>query len=350
MIGIEIFSGAGGMSLGASMAGIEVKLAVEINQHAAKTFVANHPDANVIVDDIRNVKELKVDAPKGVPKILFGGPPCQGFSRSNHRTRNKENPNNWLFEEFVRIAKIWRPDWIVLENVQGILGTEKGLFFNEILLSFKRLGYSITFDVLNAMYHGVPQNRERLFVVGSLHNEKFQFPTPQKKVITVKEAINDLPVLPNGNKDSDLPYRIKRASIYATNLRGNSELSINNGISKNTDEVLRRYEFIPQGGNWSNIPEELMGSYADASRCHTGIYHRLDENKPSVVIGNYRKNMLIHPTQDRGLSVREAARLQSFPDNFKFLGTLGDQQQQVGNAVPPLLAKSVFKQLCNGSI
>ena len=109
--------------------------------------------------------------------------------------------------------------------------------------------------------------------------------------------------------------------------------------------ILERYKYIPQGGNWENIPNRLMKNYADKSRCHTGIYRRLKEDEPSVVIGNYRKNMLIHPTEDRGLSVREAARLQSFPDWFKFKGTIGSQQQQVGNAVPPLLAKAVFTSL-----
>ena len=345
MIGAEIFSGAGGMSIGAKMAGVQVELAVEINKYAAQTFLHNHQSAIVLNDDIRNIKEIPIK--KGLQStVLFGGPPCQGFSRSNHRTRNKENPNNWLFEEFGRISNLWKPDWVVLENVQGLIGTEQGIFLEQILERLQEIGYETNYQVLNAKDFGVPQNRERLFIVGSRHGISFEF--PKKKVteaITVKEAISDLPKLENGNAIEKMKYHSKQTSRYAKELRCKSSLCLNNGVSRNTDLVLERYQFIPQGGNWQNIPKELMSSYTDSSRCHSGIYHRLDENKESVVIGNYRKNMLIHPWQNRGLSVREAARLQSFPDGFEFKGYLGDQQQQVGNAVPPKLAKAIFEKL-----
>ena len=345
MIGIEVFSGAGGLSVGASMAGIEIIGAIEIDKYAADTFQKNHPNANVIVSDIRNVKELTFNEKKSEQKILLGGPPCQGFSRSNKINRTKENPNNWLFKEYLRFAKLWKPDWFVLENVQGLVDTEKGMFLEQILKGFKEIGYTTNFKILNAKDFGVPQNRERLFIVGSLHNEPFEFPEPtlSGNLITVKDALNDLPNLINGNPNIELNYKRNKPSEYAIALKGQLKKCSNNGVSRNQDYVLKRYEHIEQGQNWSSIPESLMGTYKDASRCHSGIYHRLDENKPSVVIGNYRKNMLIHPTQNRGLSVREAARLQSFPDSFKFHGSLDSQQQQVGNAVPPLLAKEVFK-------
>lgn len=346
MIGVEIFSGVGGMSYGASLAGVKMAMAVDIDKHSAATFKYNHPNAKVVVSDIRNITEIDVLA-KSEQKILMGGPPCQGFSKSNKRSRNAENSKNWLFEEYLRITKLWHPDWIVLENVQGLVETEGGFFLERILDGFSKLKYTVNYSVLNSKDFGIPQSRERLFIVGSLNNEKFNFPipNPKGKLVTVADAFRDLPTLSNGHPDLVLPYKNVKPSEFALNVRSSTGSCHNNSVSRNTKIVIDRYQYIRQGGNWEDIPLELMASYKDVSRCHTGIYHRLDEAKPSVTIGNYRKNMLIHPWEDRGLSVREAARLQSFPDDFKFLGGLNSQQQQVGNAVPPLLAKAIFKNL-----
>jgi DNA (cytosine-5)-methyltransferase 1 len=128
-------------------------------------------------------------------------------------------------------------------------------------------------------------------------------------------------------------------------MRGNLDGTENHLVTNNAEYVVERYKHIPQGGNWEDIPEALMSNYKDHSRCHTGIYYRLKKNSPSPVIGNYRKNMLIHPVDHRGLSVREAARLQSFPDSYVFEGSIGFQQQQVGNAVPPLMAEAIFRSI-----
>lgn len=348
MVGIELFSGAGGMSVGASLAGIVTKAAVEIDPFAAQTFAHNHKTAKVLNIDIR--KTFKKDFPNiSGDKILFGGPPCQGFSKSNLKTRNTLNNNNWLYKEYIRIVKLLKPEWIVLENVYGIIGTESGFFIKQILEELNLLGYSVNYSVLNSKDYGVPQNRERVFIVGNLDKVKFKFPKPNtSKHITVSDALADLPNLENGEMGGWKPYKTEDHSIYAKQLRLDLTESPNHNVSTNTQKVLNRYIHIPQGGNWKNIPNDLMvDTYKDHSRCHTGIYHRLDENKPSIVIGNYRKNMLIHPVENRGLSVREAARLQSFPDSFEFIGNLGNQQQQVGNAVPPLLAKAVFESIVN---
>jgi len=344
MIGVELFSGSGGMSLGAMLAGIDTKVAVENDCYAADTFTSNIKNTIVIVDDIRNVKEFKLGKKK--PKILFGGLPCQGFSNSNQRNRSVSNPKNWLFKEFVRCAKMIMPDWIVIENVKGLAGMNKGYFLEKIIQGLNKLGYTINYDVLNAVNYGVPQKRERIFIVASLHGIVFDFPVPiNNKPITVKEAISDLPRLTNGTLENKLDYKCPPISDYGRKMRGRRKKSVNNLVTKNSELVVSRYKHIPQGANWQKIPRRLMLNYKDHTRCHHGIYRRLSEKHPSVVIGNYRKNMLIHPTQNRGLSVREAARLQSFPDWFEFKGPLINQQQQVGDAVPPLLAQAVFGKI-----
>lgn len=346
-IGIDLFSGAGGMSVGAFAAGINVELAVEKDKYAGMTFKANHPMTRLFNDDIRKftISKCRLKDKKAI-KIIFGGPPCQGFSTSNQKTRSKTNPENWLFREYLRITKELKPDWVVVENVKGILETESGFFFDSINKKLKSLGYTSNFSILNSADFGVPQIRKRIFIVGNLHGINFKFPTnTSRPPITVKDAISDLPSLENGATFHELEYSSEIKSTYQKKIRGKSKKSINNNVTRNNSVVLRRYEHIPQGGNWEDIPSKLMKNYKDFSRCHTGIYYRLESDKPSVVIGNYRKNMLIHPTENRGLSVREAARLQSFPDSFTFHGSIGFQQQQVGNSVPPLLAKAIFTQL-----
>ncbi len=346
MIGIDLFAGAGGMSLGAKLAGIDVQLVVESDKHAARTYQLNHqPKHNVFADDIRKFQKIEIDA-LNKPTVLFGGPPCQGFSTSNQKTRTLHNENNWLFREFLRVTALYNPDWVIFENVKGIIETEKGIFVTEILDSFEKLGYKTNHSILQATDFGVPQKRDRFFIVASKHGVKFDFPTCTSiKVVTVKQAISDLPILENGASTCYLEYQTKRSSKYVQLLKNNESGCTNHLVTKNSALIIERYNHIPQGGNWESIPSELMQNYTDKTRCHTGIYRRLCENKPSVVIGNYRKNMLIHPTQNRGLSVREAARLQSFPDRFKFTGSIGFQQQQVGNAVPPLLAKALFDKI-----
>jgi len=345
IIGIDLFAGAGGMSLGARMAGIDVRLAVEKNPHAAATYAHNHPETKVVVDDVANVSDIGVEK-RGRISVLFGGPPCQGFSTSNQRTRGSANRANWLFTEFLRIVSAWRPDWVVFENVRGIVETEGGLFRDRILGELERLGYDTVNGVLCAANFGVPQLRSRFFVLGTLRDVQIELPKPSvRRAVNVQQAIGDLPELPNGANVDYLPYPTGRPSIYAKMMRGRRSGCRNHLVTDNAPQVVKRYCHIPPGGNWESIPARLMKNYADRTRCHTGIYRRLRQDEPSCVIGNFRKNMLVHPTQHRGLSVREAARLQSFPDWYEFLGSIGFQQQQVGDAVPPLLAKEVFAQI-----
>ncbi len=331
------------MTLGAKLAGVTVLAAVENDPHAIATYGANHKGVKLWDGDVQDWYDFPEASAEDV-KILFGGAPCQGFSTSNQRTRNSANENNWLFTEFLRVAEEWEPEWLVFENVKGIAETEKGAFLEHILEAIEDSGYTTNHAFLQAMDFGVPQRRTRLFILGSRLGIKATIPKPSKVATpTVWEAISDLPKLKNGASIEKLPYSCQAESGYQKRMRGRRKHCINNLVSRNCDYVVERYRHIPQGGNWQDIPERLMRNYADQNNCHTGIYLRLREDKPSVVIGNFRKNMLIHPRQHRGLSVREAARLQSFPDNYEFKGSIGFQQQQVGNAVPPLLAQAVFR-------
>lgn len=348
MVGIDLFSGSGGMSVGATAAGVKVALAIEAEVNAAATYTLNHPKTVMLQQDIRRIDPRDpylsaIIRKSKQPTVIFGGPPCQGFSTSNQRTRSASNPINWLFREYIRFVKAIYPDWIVFENVRGILEADHGALLDRITGELKKLGYTLSAGILNAKNFGVPQNRSRFFIIGSLHG--VSVPLPQGKShsqISVRNAIADLPLLENGAGQNVLPYKTKPGSLYVKLMRGKLRSCNGHLVTRNAPLILKRYSHIPQGGNWEKIPKRLMKNYADPSRCHTGIYYRLKEDEPSIVIGNFRKNMLIHPWQDRGLSVREAARLQSFPDWFQFTGSIGFQQQQVGNAVPPLLAKEVF--------
>ena len=349
--GIDIFSGAGGLSLGAEMAGIKISTAIEIDKSAALTFCRNHEGADVLQEDIKDISPQSLICETKPVFVIMGGPPCQGFSMSNTRTRNMENKKNYLFLEFVRFVKEIRPAWFVLENVWGITNINHGETKAMIEECFRSIeGYdNISSSVLCASDYGVPQKRNRFFLVGNRLGIDFTFPERQSSMITVKEAIGDLPSLHNGEMLEEAEYTqpIDEASEYARLMREGSKKAQQNYVSRNNDWVVERYKYIGQGKNWRSIPDALMQNYADKGRCHSGIYKRLREDQPSVVISNYRKSMLIHPWEDRGISVREAARLQSFPDSFIFEGSLMHIQQQIGNAVPPLLAKAVFQQIIN---
>jgi DNA (cytosine-5)-methyltransferase 1 len=347
MLGIDLFAGAGGMSVGALAAGIRVTHAVEANRDAAETFRNNHHSTLLIESDVRKVTSghfKSLDRKRQI--AIFGGPPCQGFSTSNRRNRDVFNEKNWLFREYVRLVRSIRPDWVVFENVKGLLETESGFFLEEVLKGFRSSGYTTSHFVLNSACFGVPQRRNRLFIVASLHGLSCPAPKPNRNNCpTVGQALSDLPTLQNGNLEDVRPYARTARNAFAKEMRGDLASCYNNVVTRNAPHIVERYTHIPPGGNWMNIPSRLMRNYADASRCHTGIYRRLHKDEPAIVIGNFRKNMLIHPSEDRGLSVREAARLQSFPDRFRFYGSIGFQQQQVGNAVPPKLAQAVFSQI-----
>ena len=353
---VDLFAGAGGLSLGFENAGFKVVFAVENDVWSAETYRMNRNgrSSEVILSDISQINFTdalaKFRLKRGEIDILLGGPPCQGFSFSNMKTRTIDNPKNHLFKEFLRAVKEIYPKWILFENVSGIVNFGKGKVIEIINSKLSNLGYLCTWNIINSADYGVSQVRKRFFLIGSRMGFKFSFPQPscgngRKPYATVHNAVSDLPLLENGNNIDSLPYRYNgsKLSNYQREMRRgwSKNNCLNNCATKNSDLIVKRYKFIPPGGNWRDIPSCLMRNYKNKSNCHSGIYKRLRWDEPSIVISNFRKCMLIHPKQDRGLSVREAARFQSFPDEYIFYGPLGSQQQQVANAVPPLLAKSI---------
>lgn len=356
-VAIDLFAGAGGLSLGFEMAGFSIALSIEQAPHAAATYRRNHPDTTVVEEDIREVDPLPTLTAAGIDPAgidaLICGLPCQGFSESNRRTRSLDNPRNLLYVEVLRFVRDIRPANIVVENVAGMQTMAGGEVIRRIVDACTNLGYSMSSFELNAIEFGVPQVRRRLFIVGS-RDGALRAPRPShggdaRPPITVRDAISDLPVLRPGSAIETRPYRNgRRLSTYQRRMRRGmpaGQMVSGQRVTKSSDIVLERFRHVKPGQNWEAIPAELMDNYKDRSLCHTGLYYRLPWDEPSKVVGNFRKNMLIHPSQNRSLSIREAARLQSFPDRYDILGPLGAQQQQVADAVPPLLAQAVARVL-----
>ena len=351
LVAIDLFAGAGGLSQGFRDAGFQIAQAVEKDPNAMATYSANHPSTDLLCADIRTLNPAeclgRIRANPGEVTILIGGPPCQGFSESNRRTRTLANPQNHLYRAFLRFFRYISPEWLVMENVAGLQTMSKGLILDRILASIRSAGYEAETRLLNAMYYGVPQVRRRLFVIATRTNADIPTMFPRREhPVTVRQAIADLPPLVNGASVDVVQYRSPALSQFQSDMRGTAgEWVSSNLVTKNAPFVRQRYQHIPPGGNWKDIPKHLLANYTDPSRCHTGIYHRLSWDRPSKVIGNFRKNMLIHPSDDRGLSVREAARLQGFRDSYEFRGSIGFRQQQVADAVPPILAAAVATEI-----
>lgn len=273
---------------------------------------------------------------------------------SNAQTRVKGNPHNDEVYTFVRYVRRLRPDIFAMENVPGLDFFNGGKLKEDVLNQFHIAGYRVDVGLLNAADFGVPQKRQRLIFLGNrihLINVLPPAMVKPKDWVTVREAISDLPTCGVVDDDRMLPYNAGRPSAYAARMRVNGSTHVFNNLYSAAGELVReRYKHIPEGGNWRDIPARLMRNYADKTRCHRVIYRRLASDEPARALPHIRKSMFIHPTENRGLTVREAARLQSFPDNFVFKGGIQAQQQQIANAVPPLLAEALASTIMSRMI
>ena len=360
---LDLYSGSGGLSLGFSMARspgfyFEIAVANDIDHNAIATYEKNHSNVNAILGDLTS-EEVKREIAHAVEKttnrktvdLVIGGPPCKGFSSANRMTRDDSNPLNDLALHFAEMVRRMNPFAFVMENVPGMLSLRGGRILDAVKDDLRKQGYKNTkYCLLNAADYGVPQKRMRMFLMGS--KSQMCIEPPKKTHGKLEDACSDPTLKPYttaGDAIGNLPS-IPEGMACAPETKIRNDLGRNGGRVKNhcatvsSDLVVRRFRHIPQGGNWRNIPEDLMrvgGKYKNLDNMHSMIYKRLDPKEPSVTVTNFRKAMLIHPLQNRLLSVREAARIQTFPDDYEFEGGLHSMQQQVSDAVPVKLAESV---------
>lgn len=360
---IDLFCGAGGLSEGFRQAGFRVLAGNDINTHAGETFSASHPEAEFLLRPVEDISALDLLGVAGIAQgeltCLMGGPPCQAFSVYNHR-RGMHDRRSGLFREYLRIVEGLMPKWVVMENVTGITSVGGGKAVEGILAGLGEIGYTVETRILRAEEYGVPQERRRIFFLGNRLGLPIRWPDASygpglRPFVTVWDAIGDLPTLQNGEApDAPQHYRSVPASRYQARLRDPSSAVANHVAPRLAPINLQRMKFIPEGGSWRDVPHELLpAGMQRARRCdHTKRYGRLrKEGLSSTILTkcDLHWGAYIHPAQDRVLTVREAARLQSFPDWIHFAGPRTEQYVQVGNAVPPLLAKQLGLALIEAS-
>ena len=339
---LDLFCGAGGMSLGFKNAGFQIVGGIDYNEPAIMTHKHNFKNGYHHHGDITLVDEKEVMNKIGNVDVIVGGPPCQGFSSANRNDREEDDPRNKLFFQYLRFISAFKPKFFVIENVPGILSRDKGYAKEKIIEITSKLGYNVNVKVLNADSYGVPQKRTRAFFVGisNRYNTVFDFKNiiPLFANTTVKDAIEDLEKLETGINYNTLKKKRILKPIQRYYLDKTSSIIENHVISLHSDIVVERIKHVPQGGNWKDIPEELWER--QRNNRHSSAYRRLDYNKPSITIDTGHMNYF-HPVFNRVPTVRESARIQTFQDNFVFLGTRTQQYRQVGNAVPPVLAQVI---------
>lgn len=364
---VDLFCGAGGLSLGLGLSGFRPVLGLDFDKNAIGSYASNNPNTAALCDDISSLTAKKVFEIAGTKDIdlIAGGPSCQGFS--THGKRIEDDPRNFLFREFARVVREVQPRFFLMENVKGLLAYRGGYFKHAIESSFARAGYAVTSAVLCAADFGVPQLRHRVFFIGTRMDSPISMPTPThgdqglfsvQPYVTVEDAIGDLPLM-NGNVRKELWAYASRPGTefqrYAREGTTQQKVTLHqaNGLS---EQARRIASFVGQGEGLRSVPVRYLPERFQRMRtirngqlrrdCTT-LYHRLDPDRPAYTITTYFRNVasgpFLHPYEDRSLSNREAARLMSFPDRYQFIGT--GIPRQIGNAVPPLLAKAVGEHI-----
>lgn len=376
---IDLFCGAGGITHGFRQANYRCLYANDVMKEAIETFAWNNPEAVSECRPVEQVDPAEIMRRMGLAvselDVLVGGPPCQGFS-INAPERFMKDPRNKLFRHYARFLEVFRPKTFLFENVPGLLSLEDGKVFQQILDVFSSLGYYVTAKILFSAHYGVPQERWRLILLGSLYRE-VKHPEPTHYAVgranfrgggaltfklteidrlmllpsvSVADAINDLPRLGMGEGSEIVGYTCKPRSDYARAMRNKEGITFNHYAAKLSKQNIERMRYIKPGGSWRDIPHELLPKGMQRARKsdHTKRYGRLRNDGLAGTIMTKcdpHWGAVFLPEQDRALTVREAARFQSFPDTYKFLGARVSQYEQVGNAVPVLMARAIALRL-----
>lgn len=349
---LDLFCGAGGLSLGFKMAGFNIVGGIDFDKEAIETHKLNFSHGFHFCGDISKIDDefiLKTFEDK--IDVIIGGPPCQGFSTANMQQKDhKDDERNKLFYHFIRFVELLKPRAFVMENVRGILTKDNGHVKESMMKIMNDLGYNVDVKVLIASDYGVPQKRMRAFFVG-INKEigkSFDFNKIQKKsIVTVDDAIGDLYSIDNKIKNSTVNDKfileVESSCEYQKIMRKNSNnILYNHNIRYPNEIVQKRMSYVPEGGNWKDVPDELWDTIR--TNRHSSAYRRLNSKDVSITIDTGHMNYF-HPKYNRVPTVRESARIQSFPDDFIFMGGQGAQFRQVGNAVPPLLSKVIAENL-----
>lgn len=340
---LDLFCGAGGFSEGFRQAGYKIIGGVDFDQEALCTFSKNFPEAVAIEKDLSSgllspsdplemVFDHKID-------VIIGGPPCQGFSIAGKRI--KEDPRNTLYKAYLSLIEKLNPRAIVVENVPTIRSLFKGEIARQIQEDFQSLGYNTTVFTLLASDYGVPQNRRRTFFVGIKGGKTFRIPEPTTltEPLTTEMALSDLPLLEKSLGGEEMAYKSKPRNKYQKEMRKGAKLIYNHWAVEHSKRTIDIIKLVPDGGNYKDLPKELQ-----STRKVNIAWTRMNSRKPCFTI-DAGHNHHFHYKADRVPTVRECSRIQSFPDRFRFLGKKTSQLKQVGNAVPPLLAKAIAESL-----
>lgn len=339
---IDLFCGCGGLSYGFEMAGFNILLGIDNDAKALESFELNHKGSKSICGDITQIHyESDIKPLLGGKKVdvIIGGPPCQGMSLSGPRQFN--DPRNKLYLSYIRLVKEIQPKAFVIENVPGLVSLFGGRIKDSIIHEFEQLGYHIQYKILCASDYGVPQNRRRVIFVGMKSGE-FNYPAAESKKVTCEMALSDLPPLIDSIGTDPAHYVSPPQNEYQSLMRARSVEVHNHIAAVHSERVKKIISLVPDGGNYKDLPEE----YRDSRHFHVA-WTRFASDKPAPTIDTGHRHHF-HYKYNRVPTVRECARLQSFPDNFIFLGNKTQQFRQVGNAVPPVLAMKVAEALKKG--